>query len=77
VWEFDSERRHGNNGAKVEFHAFEPLDDGQWMIAESCPARIMEIVWHLKQNDLSGIKLAWVTTLEVLVGATKGWAVVA
>ena len=25
-----------------------------------------EIVWHLKQNDLPGIQLAWVTTLEVL-----------
>ncbi|NQZ59971.1 MAG: PQQ-binding-like beta-propeller repeat protein, partial [Lentisphaeraceae bacterium] len=25
-----------------------------------------EIVWHLKQNDLPGISLAWVTTLELL-----------
>ena len=25
-----------------------------------------EIVWHLKQDDLPNIRLAWVTTLEVL-----------
>ncbi|MDP6931094.1 MAG: DUF1553 domain-containing protein, partial [Planctomycetota bacterium] len=25
-----------------------------------------EIVWHLKQDDLPGIRLAWVTTVEVL-----------
>ena len=25
-----------------------------------------EVVWHLKQNELPGITLAWVTTLEVL-----------
>jgi hypothetical protein len=25
-----------------------------------------EIVWHLKQNDIPGITLAWVTTLQVL-----------
>ena len=26
----------------------------------------LDIVWHLKQDDLPGIKLAWVTTLQVL-----------
>ena len=29
-------------------------------------ARDAKIVWHLKQDDLPGIKLAWVTTLQVL-----------
>ncbi|MBX9682027.1 MAG: PQQ-like beta-propeller repeat protein [Gemmataceae bacterium] len=33
-------------------------------VIEVTPAK--EIVWHLKQNDLPGITLAWVTTLEVL-----------
>ncbi len=33
-------------------------------ILEVTPAR--EIVWQLKQDDLPGIRLAWVTTLQVL-----------
>jgi hypothetical protein len=33
-------------------------------VLEVTPAK--EIVWHLKQKDLPGITLAWVTTLEVL-----------
>jgi hypothetical protein len=24
-----------------------------------------QVVWHLKQDDLPGVKLAWVTTLQV------------
>jgi len=33
-------------------------------VIEVTPAK--KIVWHLKQNDLPGISLAWVTTLQVL-----------
>jgi len=32
--------------------------------AEATPAK--KIVWHLKQNDLPGITLAWGTSLELL-----------
>ena len=38
-------------------------------ILEVTPAK--QIVWSLHQNDLSGIQLAWVTSLQVLPSATS------
>ena len=43
VWSYDSAASNGNQGQRVEVHAFQPLDDGRVMIAESGPARIIEI----------------------------------
>jgi len=43
VWSYDSATENGNRGKKVEVHAFQPLDDGRLMIAESGPARIIEV----------------------------------
>lgn len=43
VWSYDSAQANGNAGKKVEVHAFQPLEDGQLMIAESGPARIIEV----------------------------------
>ncbi len=43
VWEYDSAVSNGNAGRKVEVHTFQPLDGGRVMIAESGPARIIEI----------------------------------
>ncbi len=43
VWSYDSATLNGNAGKKVEVHAFQPLDDGRLMIAESGPARIIEV----------------------------------
>lgn len=43
VWEYDAARSNGNEGKKVEVHAFQPLPDGRVMIAESGPGRIIEI----------------------------------
>ena len=43
VWSYDSARQNGNEGKRVEVHAFQPLGDGKLMIAESGPARIIEI----------------------------------
>lgn len=43
VWSYDSAPQNGNAGKKVEVHAFQPLEDGRTMIAESGPARIIEI----------------------------------
>lgn len=43
VWSYDSAKQNGNQGKKVEIHAFQPLDDGKIMIAESGPGRIIEI----------------------------------
>ncbi|MEW6159743.1 MAG: hypothetical protein AB1813_20120, partial [Verrucomicrobiota bacterium] len=43
VWEYDSGKRNGNEGKRVEVHAFQRLDNGWTMIAESGPARIIEV----------------------------------
>ncbi|MEZ6103480.1 MAG: PQQ-binding-like beta-propeller repeat protein [Pirellulaceae bacterium] len=43
VWSYDSSIQNGNAGRKVEVHAFQPLKDNRIMIAESGPARIIEI----------------------------------
>lgn len=51
AWQYDSSNQNGNAGKRVEVHAFQPLDDGRVMIAESGPARIIEV-------DRSGALLA-------------------
>ncbi|MGI9471052.1 MAG: PQQ-binding-like beta-propeller repeat protein [Rubripirellula sp.] len=43
VWSYDSATRNGNDGKRVEVHAFERLGDGSTMIAESGRGRIIEI----------------------------------
>ena len=43
VWSYDAQANNGNAGKKIEVHAFQPLPDGSVMIAESGPARIIEI----------------------------------
>ena len=43
VWQYNSAKANGNEGKKVEVHAFQRLDNGQTMIAESGPARIIEV----------------------------------
>ncbi len=43
VWSYDSSKQNGNAGKAVEVHAFQPLPEGQVMIAESGPGRIIEI----------------------------------
>ncbi len=43
IWTYDSSKQNGNKGKKVEVHAFQPLKDGNVMIAESGPARIIEV----------------------------------
>ncbi len=79
LWEFEvplfgKERRDGHGpesfGNKV-FGAVR-LNSGNYLIATGNGHSVLEvtpekeIVWHLAQNDLPGITLAWVTTLEVL-----------
>ena len=78
VWEyriplFDKKRKggHGPEAWGNQTFGAVRLPGGNTLIAtgnghsviEVTPAK--EIVWHLKQNDLPGITLAWVTTLEV------------
>ncbi|MEW4527311.1 PQQ-binding-like beta-propeller repeat protein [Maioricimonas sp. JC845] len=43
VWEYDAATANGNEGKKVEVHAFQRLADGNTMIVESGPARIIEV----------------------------------
>ena len=43
VWEYDAGRSNGNEGRRVEVHAFQRLANGWTMIAESGPARIIEV----------------------------------
>jgi len=43
VWEYDSGKSNGNEGKRVEVHAFQRLDNGLTLIAESGPARIIEV----------------------------------
>ncbi len=43
VWDYDAAKANGNDGKKVEVHAFQRLADGATMIAESGPARIIEV----------------------------------
>ncbi|MGE3308862.1 MAG: PQQ-binding-like beta-propeller repeat protein [Limisphaerales bacterium] len=43
VWEYDAATRNGNEGRRVEVHAFQRLDNGRTLIAESGPARLIEV----------------------------------
>jgi len=43
VWTYDSTKANGNEGKRVEVHAFQPLENGNVMIVESGPARIIEV----------------------------------
>ncbi len=43
VWEYDAAKSNGNEGKKVEVHAFQRLENGNTMIAESGIARIIEV----------------------------------
>ncbi len=43
VWEYDSATANGNQGKRVEVHAFQRLANGTTMIVESGPARIIEV----------------------------------
>jgi len=43
VWSYDASTSNGNRGKRMEIHAFQPLANGRIMIAESGPARIIEI----------------------------------
>ena len=43
VWRYDSTKSNGNEGKRLEVHAFQPLDGGKMMIAESGVGRIIEV----------------------------------
>ena len=43
VWHYDAGKQNGNEGKRVEVHAFQRLANGHTMIVESGPARIIEV----------------------------------
>jgi outer membrane protein assembly factor BamB len=43
VWSYDAAKMNGNEGKRVEVHAFQRLADGLTMIVESGPGRILEV----------------------------------
>lgn len=43
VWQYDSGKQNGNEGQRVQVHAFQRLKNGNTMIAESGPGRIIEV----------------------------------
>lgn len=43
VWEYDAAKQNGNEGKKIEVHAFQRLRDGNTLIAESGSSRIIEV----------------------------------
>jgi outer membrane protein assembly factor BamB len=43
VWEYDAGKLNGNEGKRVEVHAFQRLADGTTMVAESGPGRLIEV----------------------------------
>ncbi len=43
IWEYDAAKMNGNEGKPVEVHAFQRLENGLTMIAESGPLRIIEV----------------------------------
>lgn len=63
---------HGPEGHGTEVFGALRLKSGNTLIACGNGNRVIEVtpegktVWSIEQDELSGIKLAWVTTLEVL-----------
>ncbi|MCY2956023.1 MAG: PQQ-binding-like beta-propeller repeat protein [Planctomycetota bacterium] len=43
VWSYDSSKQNGNAGKPIEVHSFVPFADDKLLIAESGPARLIEI----------------------------------
>lgn len=43
VWSYNSRTQNGNEGKRLEVHAFQPLKNGNVMIAESGVGRIIEV----------------------------------
>jgi len=43
VWSYDLSTQNGNKGKRIEVHAFQPLEGGNVMIAESGAGRIIEV----------------------------------
>ncbi len=56
VWEYDSGKMNGNEGQRIEVHAFQRLENGLTMIAESGAGRIIEVDRNGKIQHLIPLK---------------------
>src|SRR5438309_654114 len=71
VWSYTSKPKEGYKGP-VEVHAFQRLPDGNTLIAAGSGNRVIEVnpegkvVWSIGHDELPGIRLFWVTTLQLL-----------
>ena len=43
IWEYEAATAHGNEGRRIEIHAFERLKNGNTMVVESGRSRILEL----------------------------------
>lgn len=43
AWKYDSAKQNGQGGQRIEVHAFQPLDNGHVMIAETTRRRLIEV----------------------------------
>lgn len=57
VWTYDAGTQNGNQGKKVEVHAFQRLSNGHTMIVESGPARIIEVDFDGKIHKQIALKI--------------------
>ena len=79
VWDYpvplfgrEPARGHGPEAWGGKVFAAHRLDNGNTLVATGNGHSVIEVtpekevVWHLKQNDIEGVTLAWVTNLSVL-----------
>ncbi|HCP13912.1 MAG TPA: hypothetical protein DIT89_16380, partial [Planctomycetaceae bacterium] len=57
VWRYDAAKQPANKGVRIEIHAFERLPDGSTMIAESGPARLIELTHDLQVRHTIALKV--------------------
>ena len=57
IWSYDCTKSNGNKGKRVEAHAFQLLEGGNMMIAESGSGRIIEINKNGKINKRSSLEI--------------------
>jgi outer membrane protein assembly factor BamB len=58
VWRYDAAKQPGNQGVRIEIHAFQRLPDGGTMVAESGPARLIELTPDLRVRHTVPLQVA-------------------
>jgi outer membrane protein assembly factor BamB len=58
VWRYDAAKQPANQGVRIEIHAFQRLPDGATMVAESGPARLIELTPDLQVRRTIPLQVA-------------------